>query len=62
MAKEQVFTLIAQTHYSNKIFSPIKFWELKNDCQGIPWPLALVLVQYTGIYSEGNLIIIVKKP
>lgn len=55
-------SLIAQTHNSNEIFSPIKFSELKNDCWGIPWPLLHLCWYNTMVYiSEGQLIIIVIK-
>lgn len=52
--RTSIHSLIAQTHNSNKIFSPIKFAELKNDCWGIHW-LLLHLYWYIHIYiSEGQ--------
>lgn len=60
--RTSIYSLIAQTHNSNKIFSPIKFSELENDCWGIPWPLLhLCWCNQLACISEGQLIIIVIK-
>lgn len=57
--KTSIHSLIAQTHNSNKIFSPIKFAELKNDCWGfIGLSCICVGTIHWYIFLKDNLIII----